>query len=446
MRHLFQFLLLMFFIAPAAQGQQDAGQDPPEPAIAVENDERSDAAIEQRIRSILQSATGSGAIGIAVDAGVVTLTGTAPDAAAADEAEEIARRVEGVVTVRNQIELETSVEERLNPAIERLSARAVKAVSLVPLIGVVLLLFTLFVLAGWWLARPRRLWARIAPNVFIADLIRQVVRLVFIAFGLFFALDLLGATAVMGTLLGAASILGLAVGFAVRDTIENYIASIMLSVRQPFHPNDHVVIEKHEGHVIRLTSRATILMTLAGNHVRIPNATVYKGIIVNYSRNPERRFDFLLGVDADSDLRAALDTGLAALRKLPFVLANPEPEAWIKEVGNSNVLLWYGAWIDQSVSDFAKARSEAIRLTKLALEEAGFSLPEPIYRLRMDSSSQAEAAARELPAGEADARPLRLQSTRPGDASRQSAVPEKVAHERARADAEDLLDPAAPGE
>src|SRR3546814_11391197 len=71
----------------------------------------------------------------------------------------------------------------------------------------------------------------------------------------------------------------------------------MLSRRQPFRANDHVVIEGHEGRVVRLTSRATILMTLEGNHLRIPNSTVFKAVILNYTRNPERRFDFELGIE-----------------------------------------------------------------------------------------------------------------------------------------------------
>ncbi|HUO83363.1 MAG TPA: mechanosensitive ion channel family protein [Gammaproteobacteria bacterium] len=439
---------LLFFLllipASAAYAQQEAGPQPTAPAIAVDSDAGSDAAIERRIRSILDNTAEPGGIGIEVNAGVVTLTGAVPDAAAIAEAEELAGRVEGVVTVRNRIGVSTSVEQRLDPAIERLAARIMNAVALLPLLGVALLLFGLLVLAGWWVGRLRRFWARIAPNVFIADLLRQVVRLVFVALGLFFALDLLGATALLGTLLGAAGILGLAIGFGIRDVIENYIASIMLSVRQPFRPNDRVVIEGHEGHVIRLTSRATIIMTLDGNHVRIPNSSVFKGIIVNYSRNSERRFDFKLGVDADSDLKAALEVGAGCLRDLDFVLDSPKPQALIHEVGDSNVVLWFGAWIDQSRSDFAKARSEAIRLTKLALETAGFSLPEPIYRLRMEAGHP--AADRKSGAGEDRGRSPPASGARAGDASRQPDVPKKVDQERAQPGGEDLLDPAAPAE
>ena len=75
------------------------------------------------------------------------------------------------------------------------------------------------------------------------------------------------------------------------------MASIMLSERQPFQPNDFVQIDGHRGNVVRLTSRATILLSPGGNHVRIPNATVFKSRTVNFTRNSERRFEFELSVD-----------------------------------------------------------------------------------------------------------------------------------------------------
>jgi small conductance mechanosensitive channel len=127
-----------------------------------------------------------------------------------------------------------------------------------------------------------------------------------------------------------------------------------------------------------------VLMTLDGNHLRIPNATVFKAVILNYSRNPERRFKFELGVDAEDDPLAAMETGLAAIRKLDFVLAVPKPDAVINAVGDSNILITFTGWVNQQHSEFQKARSLAIRAAKIALEENGFTIPEPIYRLRFD--------------------------------------------------------------
>lgn len=129
----------------------------------------------------------------------------------------------------------------------------------------------------------------------------SAVRVVNIVADLIVALQILGATALLGLVLGSAGVIGIALGFAVRDTVDNYVSSLMLSIRQPFRANDHVLIGDSEGRVIRLTSRATILMTLDGNHLRIPNATAFKAIILNYTRNPQRRIEFNLGIDSDDD-------------------------------------------------------------------------------------------------------------------------------------------------
>jgi small-conductance mechanosensitive channel len=167
----------------------------------------------------------------------------------------------------------------------------------------------------------------------------------------------------------------------------------MLSIRQPFRANDHVVIGEFEGRVIRLTSRATILMTLDGNHLRIPNSTVFKSEILNYSTNPQRRLSFVLGVDAEDDPVAAISTGLARLNSLPFVLEEPAAEAHIREVGDSNIVIEFMVWIDQTQTSFLKARTSAIRATMEVLDEEGFGLPEPIYRLRFDSATPLELAS-----------------------------------------------------
>ena len=133
----------------------------------------------------------------------------------------------------------------------------------------------------------------------------------------------------------------------------------------------------------RLSSRATILITPEGNHVQIPNAVVFKAEIINYTRNPERRFEFRLGVNADANLKAALSTGLTVLTDIPEILKNPEPDGWIESVGDSNVILWFVSWVNQNTQHFARTRSKAIRLVKDALEAGGFELPEPIYRVRL---------------------------------------------------------------
>lgn len=424
-----------------------------EQAIA-EDREQLDALITQRLRSIYDELEGLDAVEVLSQSGVVTLKGQVANSQSAEEAVALAERVEGVILVRDQIERLRDLESNLSPAVEGLSDTLAEARASSPLLAVAFVLFLGIALAGHLLARWKSLWRTVLPNVFLAELVSQAVRVIAIILGLVSALNLLGANALMGTILGGAGVVGIAIGFAVRDTLENYVASIMLSLRQPFRSNDHVVIGEHEGIVMRLTSRATILMTMDGNHLRIPNADVFKGTILNYTRNPERRFDFALGVDAEDDPAEGIETGVGALVSLPFLLSKREPFGAIEEVGDSSIILRFYAWVDQRETDFLKARSLAIRAAKDALEASGFTLPEPIYRLRFDQAVPSGTAHDLKPMNSADEKRLRSRATNSNDKSGEGlpdvspdySVQETVEEERSEAQDEDLLDRSRPVE
>ena len=362
--------------------EEPAPAAPSAGSIEQEQDAGEDERIAARLTDIFANVPSLTGVAVQVNQGVVTLTGVVPDEAAVARAEAIATGVQGVVTVENSVERDLSVD--IGEGIGGLEERWDMFARMLPLLGAALLVGLLIAAFGYLLASFTGLWRRVATNVFLAELIASALRFIFVVFGVVVALDMLGAAALMGAVLGGAGVVGIALGFAMRDTVENYVASLMLSVRQPFRANDYVVIDQHEGRVIRLTSRATILMTLDGNHLRIPNSTVFKAVILNYTRNPQRRFDFQLGVDADDDVEAARQLGRETLASLDFVLADPPPEVRIDHVGDSNVVLTFLGWIDQNEADFFKARSRAIATSKRALEEGGFALPEPIYRLRFD--------------------------------------------------------------
>ncbi len=431
----------------AAHAQNGKDAEPAPPAIELNHTTQSDQAIHERIRSIFDEIEALREVSVTVNAGVVTLKGSVIDSETIQQAEELTARVEGVVTINNEIRQETSVEERLTPALAKLFDRLQEGIRFMPLFGVAAAAFLACVLLGLWIARLKNPWNKIAPNAFLADLIRQLVRLVFVVLGLVAALDILGATALLGTLLGAAGIVGLAFGFAVRDTIENYIASILLSIRQPFRPNDHVLIEEWEGHVIRLTSRATVLLTFDGNHVRIPNSRVFKGVIKNFSVHAERRFEFTLGVNADADLKRAVDLGIASIETLEFVLDEPKPLGWIETVGDSSVILWFAGWIDQRKTSLFAARSEAIRLTKTVLEENGMELPEPIYRLRFaktPSLANEKIVPMRFKPESGNAGSSRTEEA--ADTDKDTQMEEKVEEERRKDRETDLLDADAPSE
>ena len=392
------FLILPFLFAFAAPlAAQTTATEQPTGKIAVEDSAETDAAIAVRIRDILEELKDYSKVTVTVSNGIVLLRGTTLDGASVIKVGDLVSRVEGVVAVENRVTESTDLIERLDPLLDRFADRMARTIAYLPLLLVAIAAFLLVSALGILLARMKQPWDRLAPNMFIADIYRQILRLIFIIAGVVVALDILNATALLSTILGAAGIIGLAIGFAVRDTVENFIASIMLSIRQPFRPNDSIEINGDEGMVIRLTSRATILLSFDGNHIRIPNATVFKSRILNYSRNAERRFVIDFGVASDSDLTSAREVALTALNNLPFVIDTPAANVWVHGLGDSTITLRCAGWVDQRESSLVLAKGEAIQVIKTALETAGVQMPEPSYRLVTDSDAPTQKPKQTAP-------------------------------------------------
>ncbi|MFD1343221.1 mechanosensitive ion channel family protein [Litorisediminicola beolgyonensis] len=433
--------LLLLPLGPAMAQEPDASGEPAR-VLSVENPP-SDTAIADRLRAII-AALGHDEITVSVDAGVVTLTGAVADPGVSQDVAGIAERLEGVVAVTDALSASDDIAQQINPAFDRFRARADQFVARLPLLLLALVAFAAILALGFWGARLT-VWDRLAPNAFIAGIYRQAFRVASGIVGIVVALDLLGAAALLGTILGAAGIVGLAIGFAVRDTVENFVASIMLSLRQPFRPNDLVEIEGDIGRVIRLTSRATILLSLDGNHIRIPNASVFKGRIVNYTQNPARRFVFDIGIDPDADLEATRVLAQAALKAQPFVLDDPEELVWIENITESGAILRVTGWIDQNATGFATARGDAIRLVKAAIEDAGVAIPDTTYRIRLEGAGPLPEVAAKAPSPSTPKpSPKVEQSSGSAHQSEEKALIPLVAAERQ--DADDLLARDAPRE
>lgn len=349
----------------------------PPPAVAA--DSLAGAAVEARLQALYDRIEAFKNVRVRVAQGVVHLEGTTIRPADREAAVELARRFEGVLFVENKLEAETDVETRLTPAVERVHTLVNRFVRMLPVLGVALLIvlgFALLARAVTGLEAPyRRL------NPLLRSLVRRILRAVIVLLGLVLALDVLGVTALVGAMLGAAGVVGLALGFAFQDIVENYLAGALLSLRHPFAAGDLVRVGEHEGRVVRLTSRELVLLSFEGNHVRLPNALVFKSVLINYTRNPRRLFAFEVGVGVGEDLERAIAVGVATLDAMKGVLEDPPPFARVQALGESTVVVRFHGWVDQQQADFLKVQSEAIRLVKAALDEAGIDLPEPIYRV-----------------------------------------------------------------
>jgi small-conductance mechanosensitive channel len=323
---------------------------------------------------------------------------------------------------------------RMAQLVAPMQAKLLQLAAGLPLLLAAIVIVVLAAWLGGVVARRTRLLTRMSrSNPYMEGMLRNLVRVVILVAGVLVALDLLGATSLVGAVLGSAGVVGLVLGFAFKDIAENYVAGVLLSVRKPFVPGDSVRIDTHEGKVVALTSRATILMTFDGNHLLLPNGLVFKSVLLNYSRNPKRRFEFETGVSRQSSWHKAMDAGIDAIASVEGVLHEPRPNALIRSLSNDGATLVLTGWVDQTRNDLGRTRSEAMRRVRKALAEAGITPPEAFQRVVVARDARGIAQAQAQSEAESGR-----------DTSVDRALDDQVGRASGLEDGGNLLEPDAP--
>ncbi len=161
-----------------------------------------------------------------------------------------------------------------------------------------------------------------------------------------------------------------------RDITENFLASIFLSVQRPFETGDLVEVSGVTGYIQQLNVRTTILMTLDGNIVQVPNASVYKSNLRNFTASSNRRDHFDVGIGYDDTIDDAQEIALQVLTDHPAVLCQPEPSVLVESLGKATVNLRVYFWINGRNHSWLKVRSSVIRLVNRAFQNHGISMPD----------------------------------------------------------------------
>jgi small-conductance mechanosensitive channel len=147
-------------------------------------------------------------------------------------------------------------------------------------------------------------------------------------------------------------------------------------MQRPFETGDLVEVSGVTGYVQQLNVRTTILMALDGNLVQIPNASVYKSNLRNFTTNSNRRDQFDVGIGYDDAINEAQDIALRVLTDHPAVLSEPEPLVLVDSLGKATVNLRVYFWINGRNHSLVKVRSSVIRQVKRAYQKHGISMPD----------------------------------------------------------------------
>jgi small conductance mechanosensitive channel len=266
----------------------------------------------------------------------------------------------------------------------------------------------LIVLVGLWLARRistslRRLLERTRMEAILANFFSNVTHAVVLVLVLITALDALGVPPT--SLLAVMGAAGLAVGLAMKDSLSNIAAGVMLIVLRPFRTGDVVEIAGITGVVEQVRLFQTVLRSFQNHEITLPNGQITASPIINYTARAQRRVDIPVGVDYGNDIRGAREALLCFAKAHPSVLAEPAPDVIVDALADSSVNLVLRAWVN--TPDFAQTRSDLLEAVHRGLPEAGYSIPFPqtdmhlhlpdtvakLLQARQGESSEARSAA-----------------------------------------------------
>lgn len=244
--------------------------------------------------------------------------------------------------------------------------------------GLKLLAALLIYVIGRWVAKALTRWvgrAIIKANVdaTLSRFLSSIVYMVLIVFVVLTALSALGVNTT--NFLAILGVAGLAVGLALKDSLSNFAAGVMLVFFRPFKMGDYIEAAGISGTVVSIKIFDTILRTSDNRVITVPNALIYADTITNFSAEDKRRIDLVIGIGYDDDIARAKALIQGVLGQDDRILNEPPPVMLVVELGESSVDIAVRSWVESG--DYSQVRSDLLEHIKRALEAAGLSIPYP---------------------------------------------------------------------
>jgi small-conductance mechanosensitive channel len=235
-----------------------------------------------------------------------------------------------------------------------------------------LLLIAVILLLTRFAARRSQGWVRRAVErtqapAEVADLLSRLLSIVILAIGTLLVLGQLGLDRAVLSFIASLGIAGIIIGFALQDIVKQFAAGVLLLMLRPFRVGDEVKIGAFTGRVMEVQLRATVLKTVNGDEVLIPNADVYGTAIVNQSRYEVRRHDIAVTLPPETDLARARAALALAIADVPGIAAHPAPAVVATGLDGQSAKLEVRFWVDERASSAETVKTGAIAAIRRAL-------------------------------------------------------------------------------
>lgn len=217
---------------------------------------------------------------------------------------------------------------------------------------------------------------RTPGGVTVEHALSRVIAVVGITLSLLTALSTIGVD--INALIAALGLTSLAIGLAIKDTIENTITGVLLLIQRPFKVGDIIKVSDVMGTVSDVAIRTTNVRTFDGLHVLIPNRHVYNEIITNWSYYPQRRVTMTVGVAYETDLARAYRVLSEAIAAAAGVLAEPASSVSFEGFDESSIRMVFRFWIEWQTTDAVELQTELTRVIMDVARREGISIPVPV--------------------------------------------------------------------
>ncbi|MHB1413736.1 MAG: mechanosensitive ion channel family protein [Chloroflexota bacterium] len=355
--------------------------------------------VERRLETLLQNPTAIGPAVVETPQGdptsrVISISGVPVVTVRPEDAQDNVTTVEDLAlqwSQRIDQVLASASARRLSPggrfvaevqaavatAFARLYESAITVFPRVIAAALVLALFWLIASTVRWLLVS--LFRRVIGDLTVENLIKQIAYYAVWGLGLILAADALGFDP--QTVVAGLGLTGLALGFALKDIISNFVSGVLILALRPFRLGDQIVVGEVEGSVERIVLRATHIRTYDGRLVLVPNAELFTSRVTNNTASPVRRGSVEVPLAYDVDLGGVADLLRMAAQGSDGVLASPAVSVRIRELGSDGITAEVRYWTDSRRSDYLATASAVRQAVVAGLKEAGIELPDPALRL-----------------------------------------------------------------
>ena len=257
-----------------------------------------------------------------------------------------------------------------------------------PVLAVGALVFAAFWIAAGAVRRGvQNLMERADRPTGVSLVVARLARWATLFAGLIVSLAVVSPGMGAGDLIQLLGIGSVAIGFAFKDILQNFLAGILILLNEPFRIGDQIIAGSHEGTVEEVETRATTLKTYDGRRVVIPNGQLYTQAVVVNTAYDLRRSQYDFGIDYGDDVQLAHDLLEETLREIDGIVDDPEPQVFVWELGGSSVNLRARWWTQPSQSSLVEVQGRVIQAVKEKFDANGIDFPYPIRDVRITSGT-----------------------------------------------------------